>query len=309
MRYTMYRYNADLKKGNIMNRLKIMEKRRSIRAYKDMELSDVDQKKVDDIIGQIPQISHMVAGKIHKVDDAAACYEKLDGHAGYNGIMIKAPHYVIITATKGEHALKVGGYIGEWFVLQLTREDIATCWISANHAEAYIAEQMQTPDNEEVVGIIAYGYAENEAHVANIYGQSAGGYKHLDGDYNETNISSRKSVEEIVFISRFGKTATIEKLEELGYADVFYYMRLAPSSVNRQPWRFIISRGKFILSISKDDGYDDDRMALLEAGIAMLYFEVAMHDNGYPGKWSFDSVDNSFGIPDSHFIAGTYSFI
>lgn len=292
-----------------MNRLKLMEKRHSVRDYKDTLLSDNDQKIVDDYINSLPQIISTVTGKLIKAKDATACFNKLNGHAGYNGVMIKAPHYVIVTATKGDHALKIGGYIGEWFVLQLTRENIATCWISANHAEDKIAKEMEISDDEEVVGIIAYGYAENEAHVANVYGQTAGGYKHVDSDYNENKISSRKSVEDIVFLSKFGRTATIEKLEELGYGDIFYYMRLAPSSVNRQPWRFIISRGKFILTISKDDGYEDDRLGRLEAGIAMLYFEVAMHDSGYPGKWSFEAVDNSFGIPEDHFIAGTYAFV
>jgi hypothetical protein len=125
----------------------------------------------------------------------------------------------------------------------------------------------------------------------------------------DSPVSGRLSIEDIVYMKTWGKNATIEELETLGYASAFFYMRLAPSSVNRQPWRFLIDRDQFVLAVSKEDGYDDDRIALLEAGIAMLYFEVVMHDEGYPGSWYFESVENKYNMPDNFLLAGTYKFM
>ncbi len=292
-----------------MKMLKIIEKRRSVRDYRDKPLSAQDAKHVDDYINSVPQIVDGVTVSLRKIDDVKACFDYLNGYTGYNGIMITAPHYVIVTATAGQHALKAGGYAGEWFVLNLTRHEIATCWISANNNEARVAEFLELPANEEVVGIIGYGYASNEVRVSNIYASgSDANISKVKSNYSSSPVSSRISLEEIVHISRWGNLASVERLEELGYDDVFYYMRLAPSSVNRQPWRFLIQRGEFVLCVSREDGYDDDRLALLEAGIAMLYFEVAMHDSGFPGRWYFADSGADYQVPEQYLIAAVYKF-
>ncbi len=292
-----------------MKMLKIIEKRRSVRDYRDKVLEPQDMSTVDNYINSVPQIVDGVTVTLRKIEDTQACFDYLDGHVGYHGNMIKAPHYVIVTATAQPHHLKAGGYAGEWFVLNLTREDIATCWISANNNEARVAEYLDLPENEEVVGIIGYGYAANEARFSNIYAYGTGtNVSKVNSSYSTTPTSGRISLEEIVHISRWGNLASVERLEDLGYDEVFYYMRLAPSSVNRQPWRFLIQRGKFVLCVSREDGYDDDRLALLEAGIAMLYFEVAMHDSGFPGHWYFKNIDKDYDIPEDYLVAAIYKF-
>ncbi len=295
-----------------MNRLKLIEARRSVREYKDRELSAEDMAMVEEYITNCQQLkggSKVSLVNIPAVDNFC---QHFAGKLGYNGVMIKAPHYVLLTAEKGSEAIKSAGYVGEAFVLELTKHDIGSCWLSANHHEQELVEYFAVPADYEVVALIAFGYPEVEAQISKIYQSEADkqnkSYSHFESEYNENAVSSRKSIEDIVYLARFGNNATVEKLEELGYDDVFYYMRLAPSSVNRQPWRFVISRGKFILAVSRDDGYDDDRVAELEAGIAMLYFEVAMHDSGYPGSWDFSEVDNSYQIPSEYFIAGSYHF-
>ncbi len=292
-----------------MKMLKIIEKRRSVRDYRDKALDAKDISTVDNYINSVPQIVDGVTVTLRKIVDSKACFDFLDGYVGYHGNMIMAPHYVVVTATAKPHALKAGGYAGEWFILNLTREDIATCWISANNHESRIAEFLKLPESETVVGIIGYGYAANEARFSNIYAYGAGAnVSKINSSYSSAPTSDRISLEEIVHISRWGNLATVERLEELGYDEVFYYMRLAPSSVNRQPWRFLIQRGKFVLCVSREDGYDDDRLALLEAGIAMLYFEVAMHDSGFPGHWYFEEIDKDYQVPEKYLVAAVYKF-
>ncbi len=291
-----------------MKMLRIIEKRHSVRDFRDKALNADDLASVDQYINSLPQISDDVTVTLTKIEDAEECYRHLDGHAGYNGVMIKAPYYVIVSATKNPNGIKAGGYAGEWFILNLTRHNIGTCWISANHSEKRVGEYINLPADQEVVAIIAYGYPESEARVSNIFGNREGNITKVESSYSEAPVSSRMSLEKIVHINQWGNLASLERLEELGYDDVFYYMRLAPSSVNRQPWRFLIKGGNFVLCISREDGYDNDHLARLEAGIAMLYFEVAMHDSGLPGKWYFEELDKDYQTPDEYLVAAVYRF-
>lgn len=298
-----------------MKMLKVMEKRRSVRDYKEKSLDLKDLELVQEYLLTIPQVVKDTEIKMTLVEGTQV-YERLTGVAGYHGLMIKAPHYVLITAKPSPRYLESAGYAGEWFVLNLTRHDIGTCWISTSNQEAMIHARLQLQADEEIVGIIALGYSKAEMRVSTIYGHqlSADGskamsYRHVDSEFIEKPVSGRLSIEEFVFSKEWGRQETVEHLESLGYLEAFFYMRLAPSAGNRQPWRFIIDRDQFILAMSKDDGYDDDRLARIEAGIAMLYFEVAMHGEGYPGHWKFDVVEDKYGIPNNYFAAGAYTFM
>lgn len=297
-----------------MKMLKVIEKRRSVRDYKERELDARDLELVMEYMGDLPQVVAGVTVKA-RLMEGTQVFERLDGVVGYNGVMIKAPHYLVLSANGADHYLTAGGYAGEWLVLNVTKHDIATCWVSTNNQEAQVHRLLELPVEEAVVGIIALGYAKGEQRVSNIFKRQGAdnssklmSYQHVDTEYLEAPVSGRLSIEEIVYMKTWGKGAAIEELEVMGFAEVFYYMRLAPSSANKQPWRFVVDKDRFVLVMSKDDGYDDDHLAKLEAGIAMLYFEVAMHDAGFPGGWSYGSVTNAYGIPESHFVAGLYQF-
>ena len=297
-----------------MKMLKVVEKRRSVREYKEKVLESKDLELVKEYLGDLPQIVKGVTIKATLLEGSQV-YERLTGVAGYNGVMIKAPHYFILTAKPSESHLKAAGYAGEWLVLNVTKHDVATCWVSTNQREAEIHNLLNLPIEEEILGIIALGYARGDSRVSNIFSRQgidsvdkAMSYQHVDSEFREAPVSGRLSVEEVVYLKQWERNATLEELEVLGFSEVFYYMRLAPSTANKQPWRFIVDKNQFVLVMSKDDGYDDARLACLEAGIAMLYFQVAMNGEGYPGAWYYDLVPNFLGIPDSHFIAGVYRF-
>jgi hypothetical protein len=61
--------------------------------------------------------------------------------------------------------------------------------------------------------------------------------------------------------------------------------RLAPSAINRQPWRFKIESNGVVISINRGRA-DLSVPKRLDCGIAMLHFEVAALSQGIQGKWS-----------------------
>jgi hypothetical protein len=62
--------------------------------------------------------------------------------------------------------------------------------------------------------------------------------------------------------------------------------RLAPSAVNRQPWRFVL--GDNSISIRVDKARDASKVARrLDCGIAMLHLELGARHTGIHGNWKF----------------------
>jgi hypothetical protein len=62
--------------------------------------------------------------------------------------------------------------------------------------------------------------------------------------------------------------------------------RLAPSAVNRQPWRFKIDGNA--ISIFLDKSRDTYKIARrLDCGIAMLHLELGARYSGAKGSWTF----------------------
>ena len=64
--------------------------------------------------------------------------------------------------------------------------------------------------------------------------------------------------------------------------DIFYYVRFSPSTKNLQPWRFLIKDSKVSFLLRYKDWYDS---ILIDAGIAMYYFEQLAHYDGLTSKW------------------------
>ena len=50
-------------------------------------------------------------------------------------------------------------------------------------------------------------------------------------------------------MDKWGQAADIEDLETRALLDAFSYARLAPSALNKQPWRFIVDGGKIVLAV------------------------------------------------------------
>ncbi|BEP30049.1 nitroreductase family protein [Helicovermis profundi] len=300
-----------------MKFLKILEKRKSIREYKSKKLSDSHFDLIDSLSNNLPNAVKNQGLEVNIFKDGSIISEKLDGIIGYHGIMIKAPHYLLIFGDENEVAYKMTGYLGEWLVLKLTKEDIGTCWIDVGANDRLIKEKLNLVSHKSVLGIIALGYPKSDARVSSIYAENDDklisenrkGYPNTDIEYKDNIVSRRKPIEDIVFLSKWGNKITAEELDTRNYDEVFYYMRLAPSWTNRQPWKFILDGTKIILYIESSE-QENNNYELIESGIAMLYFEVAMHGQGIPGYWNLEKLEDEkkYGAPDNYYYIGYYTF-
>lgn len=301
-----------------MNMLKVIEKRKSIRDYKERSLDTEDLDKVMELADNTPALVKEQGIEVVLIEDGELVTQKLQGLAGYNGIMIKAPHYLAILGDKGYNNDLLAGYVGEWMILNLTREEVGSCWIDVEDNGDKIREALAFDTKKTVLSIIALGYPVDDVRISQVIDFSTDktvspltklGYPNVNIEYKEDNISGRKSIEDIVFLKKWGNKTDADELRKRGMDEVLYYMRLAPSWGNRQPWMFILDGEKIVLTIEKSDRVNDHE-EYIEAGIAMLYFEVAMHGLGLPGKWDIkcEGCENNYGVPDGFFIAGYYGY-
>ena len=159
------------------------------------------------------------------------------------------------------------GYTGEGIILEAETMNLATCWVAGFFRRKETESLIRIGANERVMAITPIGYAT----------------KHL-------------SFEERL-MTGFGLTHKRRKLSGLvtGLNESEWpkwikmsleAARLAPSAVNRQPWRFHIEPDSITVSVNamKREYGVSKRLC---CGIAMLHIEIAALNCGIKGNWEF----------------------
>lgn len=294
---------------------KVIQNRRSVREYKE---KIVKQALIDDLFADIKtkrKLKDDIKLDFYFINNGKEAFERLDGFVGYHGKVIKAPHYIYMISEKKEGYLKNAGYIAERLILKATDLGLGTCWVEVPEDDDKVKEALEIKEKGALVALIAIGYPQKESKVLNnndskkrsAFPLAELGYPNADIKYSEEPASGRLSIEDIVYIKEWGKSASVDDLENRGMAEAFYYMRLAPSWGNRQPWKFIVDGEKVVLAVRNDLNLTSEKVSKIEAGIAMLYFELMVHESGIPGKWTLDKIDKDYRLPDDYFIAGYYT--
>jgi len=175
------------------------------------------------------------------------------------------------------------GYVLEQVVLEATRVELGTCWVTGSYDAGRAAGAVGLSPGEVAAAVCALGYPTESGwgrlH-SRIVRRLAGGHR-------------RKPLAEIVFSGRWGR-----RWEPAG-ADpklvaALEHARLAPSASNRQPWRFVVRPSGVVLGLV--------RPAPIDGGIVMAHFALASAALGYEGRWDLRLGDAALaregGLPD-----------
>ncbi len=159
------------------------------------------------------------------------------------------------------------GYLGEGIILEATAMDLATCWVAGFFRPKVAASVIGTAKNERVLSVTPVGHAVEDL-----------------------------SLEERI-MTGFGRNHQRKPLAELvtglDQTELLHWMksaleaaRLAPSAINRQPWRFHVEPNSITVSVN-NPRFTFGISKRLDCGIAMLHIEVAALDCGVQGRWQF----------------------
>lgn len=188
------------------------------------------------------------------------------GAVGNYGKVRGAPHLLVfIGDERGDFADQHLGYTGEAIVLEATRLGLDTCWVGGFFDRKRVAQLLPTTAEERVYAVSPLGHANSTTGlVEQAMRGMAGAHK-------------RRTVAHIAPGADASwpgwATAAVETA------------RLAPSAVNRQPWRFRLEDGALV--ISKDNARELPRVTKrLDCGIAMLHASLGIAACGVTGRWT-----------------------
>ncbi|MDR0879674.1 MAG: nitroreductase family protein [Clostridioides sp.] len=285
-----------------MNYKQLIKNCKSVRDYKE---TPIDEGYLDEIITYSKTCNRLV----NNVDIECLLFndskdmlsKKLQGLAGYNGYMLKAPNYVLVLSDDIAHSIKNAGYIGESIVLKAEDLGISSCWITFEDGDK-ILDALEIKTDKKIHAIISLGY-ESSASKKKVVNQMKTGenYSLCELGIADNDTASRLDVDEIVYIDEWGKKAETAILKSRGLLDVFNHTRMAPSTLNRQPWRFLVDGCRVVLAIKDEpeaSHYDDQ----IDAGIVMFSFEMLVRSTLCDTRWAFDDID--YNIPAGYKYIG-----
>lgn len=283
-----------------MNYYKLATSRKSTRDFKDKSVSKNALKEIKEYFNVCKKLLLDIDVEM-TILDPKVC-PNMTGCAGYADFLIEAPHYILLTSEKTDNYLINAGFIGEDLVLKLTDMGISTCWITINN-EDKLKERLRIKSDKVPVALIAFGY---ENAVTTI--------KRLD-IVNQSNVTLKKRsnyeapklyIDDAIYSEDMGIKSDHSTLDH--YQDLYQALVAAccaPSFLNRQPYRFIIKDGIFMIAALKDDKTDENDY-YLNIGILMLnFYGVLSERSGAYGKWELKAPDADIDKPEGSTIVAS----
>jgi nitroreductase len=239
--------------------------RYSVRAYDGRTVPRDMQYEIAQLIdGFSPMCNGARAVLLEDCADEVLC-----GFLGAFGSIRGAGMLVVLIgeATYPNHEVAVG-FLGEGIILHATSLGLGTCWVSGTYSRRAVEARVKLGDSEKVVAVSPIGFAKRPRNG-------------LAGSVVEApeGLHRRKPLRSMV------RGLPVNGFP-FGYREVLEAARLAPSAVNRQPWRFKVEPDGIVVSAAR---FELLPMAArrLDCGISMLHLEVAASANGIRGEWEF----------------------
>jgi hypothetical protein len=247
--------------------------------------------EVNDSIGKEKGFSFIM------LENGDEVFKALEGVGGYSGVMIKSPYYIGLTILKEDAEIEfLGAYYMQTILKKLYEMNLGSCWINVRN----IAQDKKSMLLKDHVGsinyLLAFGIPNDKAmHKASRMTVTNGSSTYKQDPYGTKIIEAtdsdkaRLSLGELVYLYEWGKTATYAELESRGMADIFFYVRNAPSYKNIQPCRLILKDGEAEIAVLNPENIEN----YTDAGIMMYTLEGLSKDMGIPCKWNFVKVESN----------------
>lgn len=155
---------------NFKNFLSLVEKRKSIRSYKSI---DVEKEKLDYILEAFrlaPSAKNLQPWKLVVVTDKAVMQE-LVPVCRNQAFIAEAPVIIAVCVKEEEAYATMGGYLNsspvdvgisfEHLMLAATEQGLGSCWIGAFNEKA-VGEVIGVPENVRVVALTPIGYPDDQ---------------------------------------------------------------------------------------------------------------------------------------------------
>lgn len=193
--------------------------------------------------------------------------EKYDGvvRLGTYGVINGANYYLVGACENKEFALEALGYTFEKAILYCSSLGLATVWLGGTFSKGDFEKTINLKENEILPVVAPIGYE--------------GSRKSLMASFIKENRNNRKNFSELFYNKDFDTHLNKENDE---YSEALEMVRLAPSSLNSQPWRIVKDEG--CLHIYCDG---KRKMNRIDIGIALSHIDLYMEEKEIKGEFKF----------------------
>lgn len=284
-----------------MKILEQIEQRKSIREYKNKELSDKQIAEIQEYFADVPKLTPDTAVELRICTGDAKV--RLEGIAGYQGKAFGAPAYLILLSEKADYYLENAGFIGESLILKLTDMELDNCWLTLDDSNA-AKNALQITSDKEIVTIIACGYGKRERKLQRLDIKNP---SNVTFTKREGHVAPKIAQHEMVYLNEWDQEVDwSENMIDPLLDTSFYAASLAPSMLNRQPYRYVLQQRRILLFVKKEELISETD-TLLDAGATMLNFHAAFTDRNTTSQgWTLGPVadpETAKAPEDWHLVA------
>lgn len=244
---------------------RVIEKRRSRRRYKSAALKPGQIKRMQSVCDNFRPYDNARAVLVKESPDNI-----FKGIIGSYGTIKGAKSFIAFIGYENSPLVQEQvGYTGEGIILEAEASGLNTCWIGGMFRPELVKPLINIDDDERVYAITPIGLAGDKPTFEEKF-MAGFGLMHR-----------RKSLADLI-VGPWDPDWPLWIKASLEAA------RLAPSAVNRQPWRFYVEPDSITVAVNDKSLKRESVMAKrLCCGIAMLHIEVAAMHYKVNGEWEF----------------------
>ena len=259
-----------------MNTMEIIRARRSVRTFDGTALRPEDARQIIDF-----------AEKVENPYDLPITWKLLDAKkSGLSSPVISGTDsYIAGKMRQTAHAEEAFGYAFEKVVLFAQSLGIGTTWIAGTMNRPAFERAMELAAGEVMPCVSPLGYPAKKLSLREVLMRKG------------VKADSRLAFGELFFEGAFDRPLTEETAGKL--APALEAVRLAPSAVNKQPWRVVVCGEKVHFYEKRSRGYVSDNgwdIQKIDMGIALCHFELAAKECGVDA--AFELSDPSLPVPE-----------
>lgn len=246
----------------------LIRKRRSVRTFDGDELTPSQREEILRYAGEI-KTPYGIEVEVRILDGGMhglSCPVIVGSDTFIAGKMKRAPH--------GEEAF---GFFFEELVLYIHSMGLGTTWIGGTMNRKAFEDAVELSDGEVMPCISPLGKEAGKRSVRETMMRAG------------VKADTRKDFGDIFFDGKAGNPLGKERYPAL--SRVLEAVRLAPSAVNKQPWRAIVTEEGVHFYIKHDKGYIDSTgwdMQKIDMGIAMCHFALCAEEEGIKTTFSLE---------------------
>lgn len=245
-----------------MNMFELIRRRRSVRTFDGNPLRPEDAEKL-----------LRFAESIGTPYDIPIVWKLLDARADglSSPVIVGTDTYIAGKLRRRPHAEEAFGYAFEKLVLYAESLGIGTTWIAGTMDRPAFERAMETAEDELMPAVTPLGYPAKKRSLRDAAMRRA---MHSD---------ARQPFEALFFEGGFD--TPLPPARAGIYADALEAVRLAPSAVNKQPWRIVKQGDEFhFYKKSSLPATPKGDVQKLDIGIALAHFVLALEEQGLAGR-------------------------